>query len=232
MGVVPASTLAAIRAPIVDPKTGMPTWVLIKKLQEYETKLNNAITLIGEIAAAAVIEGRTEGIGTTVVKLTSAGLLEDTDAILADGTGSPLTGGKRGFVALDTNNRLANSFRVNPVNVSAAPTASSDLSNDGAATAIPIAANTQQFGTSTVSYNSGSVDPGVFGTFYVFADDPTYAGGAVTYAFSTDPEDQVAAEGRITIGVITTTSGTPQSGGGNSGGSTPGGGGGRAYSFV
>ena len=231
------STFAAIRSPIVG-KDGMPTWTFLQKMIEIEKKLQNSITLLGEIAAATKISGRTEGIGTTVVKLTAAGLLEDADQIAADGSSfvrvdaDQRTGGGRGFVALDGNNRLANSFRVNPVNISGVPIAAGDLSNDGAATAIPIAASTQQFGAGTVAYNSGSVDPGAFGTFYVFADDPTYAGGAVTYQFSADPDDQVAAEGRISFGAITTTSGTPQTGGGFDGGSTPGGGGGRGYVQV
>lgn len=225
------STFAAIRSRFVDEK-GMLTYTALKKLIEYEQKLQNTLTLLGQIASGTIIQGRTEGIGTTVVKLTAAGLLEDTDAILADGTGSPLTGGKRGFVALDPNNRLANSFRMNMANVSSAPTAASDLSNDGSATAIVIAASTQQFGAGQVSYNSGSVDPGAFGTFYVFADDPTFAGGAVTYQFSSDPEDQVAAEGRIKFGVITSVSASAETGGGSSGGSTGGGGGGGGYNFV
>lgn len=225
------STFAAIRSRFVDEK-GMLTWTALQAMLGYERKLQNAITLLGEIASGTKIQGRTEGIGTTVTKLNSAGLLLDTDQIAADGVGSPLTGGKRGFVALDSDNRLANSFRVNPVNVSAAPTTATDLSNDGSATAIVIAASTQQFGAGTVSYSSGSVDPGAFGTFYVFADDPTFAGGAVTYQFSSDPEDQVAAEGRVKFGVITSTSATPQTGGGSSGGSTPGGEGGGGYKFV
>ena len=225
------STFAAIRSRFVDEK-GNLTWTALQAMLGYERKLQNAITLLGEIASGTKIQGRTEGIGTTVTKLNSTGLLEDTDAIAADGIGSPLTGGKRGFVGFDANNRIANSFRMNPANASSAPTAASDLSNDGSATAIVIAASTQQFGAGQVSYNSGSVDPGSFGTFYVFADDPTFAGGAVTYQFSSDPEDQIAAEGRIKFGVITSVSASAETGGGNSGGSTGGGGGGGGYKFV
>lgn len=231
------STFAAIRSRFVDEK-GMLTYTALKKLIEYEQKLQNTLTLLGQIASATIIQGRTEGIGTTVVKLTAAGLLEDADQIAADGSSfvrvdaDQRTGGGRGFVALDANNRLANSLRLNAVNISMSPTSSTVLSNDGAATAIPIAAFSMQHGGGTIAYNSGSVDPGAFGTFYVFADDPTFAGGAVTYSFSATTEDQVANEGRMKVGVITTSSGTPQTGGGSSGGSTPGGGGGGGYNFV
>ena len=94
------STFAAIRSPIVG-KDGMPTWTFLQKLLEYEKKLQNTLTLLGEIASGTVIQGRTEGIGTTVTKLNSAGLLTDADQIAADGVGSPLEGGIRGFLGLD-----------------------------------------------------------------------------------------------------------------------------------
>jgi hypothetical protein len=57
----------------------------------------SGLAVTGDINAATKIVGRTEGVGTTVQKLNSSGLLLDTDQIAADGTGSPLTGGKRGF---------------------------------------------------------------------------------------------------------------------------------------
>lgn len=204
----------------------------IRYLQQLEQKTGPTLTQRGELESTAPIRGRTEGIGTTAQQLNNTGQLLDTDQIAADGTGSPLTGGRRGFLALDSNNRLANSFRANAVNVSEAPLAASDLSNDGAVTSIPIAANTKQFAAGQVSYNSGSVDPGAFGTFFIYADDPTFAGGAVTYVFTSNEEDQTAAEGRVLFGKITTTNGTPQTGGGNTGGSTPGGQGGKGYSTL
>ena len=216
------------RGPIVD-KEGKLNRDTLKKFQEWDQKLASALTMLGEISSKAVIQGRTEGIGTTVVSLTSTGQLASTDNIAADGTGSPLTGGKRGFIALDTNSRLANSFRANALNVSNTPLAATVLSNaGGGATLISIAASTSQFGSSTISYNSGSVDPGVTGSFFIFADDPTFSGGAVTYQFSTSASAQTAAEGRINFGKITT-SGAASTGGGNNGGTTPGGTGGRGF---
>lgn len=233
-------TFGALRGPLVD-KDGNPSRDFLKKLQEYETKLANTITLVGKIASGAVIQGRTEGIGTTVQNVDSSGVVlapgvdfvraypnKNTDNI-SDGTGSPLTGGKRGFQALDTNSRLTSTFNNNAVNVSVVPTSSTLLSNDGISTSIPISASTGQFGAGTRSYNSGSVDPGSFGTWYVFADDPTYAGGAVTFQFSSTPVAQSAADGRILWGKIITAGGTPKTGGGFSGGTTPGGAGGRSY---
>jgi hypothetical protein len=202
-----------------------PLWEYFRTLIPSTDK---TLTNKGEIKLQAPIVGRTEGIGITVTNLDSTGKLASTDAIAADGTGSPLTGGKRGFVALDTNNRLANSFRGNPVNVSNAPTSSTTMSNDGVLTVIPISAYSAQFPPGTVSYNSGSVDPGSFGKVFVYFDDPTFAGGAVAYAFTTSPQVQTAAEGRIPVGAITTVSGSAKTGGGTSGG-TGGTGGGRGF---
>lgn len=183
----------------------------------------------GDILAVTKVVGRTEGLGTTVGQLNSSGQLVSTDQIAADGTGSPLTGGKRGFVALDTNNRLADSFKNTPANVSNIPTSSTTLSNDGVSHAIVIAASSAQFPPGTVAYNSGSVDPGVFGTKqFVYVDDPTFAGGAVTYAFTASIPNLVGAEGRTLWGSIVTSNGTPKTGGGFTGGNS-GSSGGRGF---
>lgn len=218
--------LRQLRGPIVD-KNGHPTQDFLRWLTlSVEGKLGPAIDTKGQVQATTKIAGRTEQIGTTVGNLDSTGKLNsllnvvagrNTDNI-ADGTGSPLTGGKRGFNALDTNNRLANSFRANPVNVSNTPTSSTTLSNDGISTAIPISAYTSQFPPGSVSYNSGSVDPGVFGSAFIYFDDPTFAGGAVPYQFTASASVQTAAEGRSIVGQITTVSGAAKTGGGSSGG--------------
>lgn len=95
----PASTFGAIRAPLVDDK-GMGSRDFIKWLQKIEAKADKALTLYGDIAAATKIEGRSEGIGTTVGKLTSAGKLTNADQIAADGStygrvvGTRLSSGK------------------------------------------------------------------------------------------------------------------------------------------
>lgn len=247
------------QAPLIDPKTGKAQPAFLKWLQNAEIKTGPTLTITndgqiqssavingrsegisttvsglaatGNINAATKIVGRTEGIGTTVQQLNSTGQLLNTDQIAADGTGSPLTGGKRGFQALDTNNRLANSFRATGVNVSSTPTSATTLSNTGAATLISIAGSSNQFAPGLVSYNSGSVDPGVFGgPNYILASDPTFAGGAVPYSFSTNVQQQTAAEGNVSFGGITTVNGTAKTGGGNTGG-TGGTRGGRGFNM-
>ena len=212
-----------------------PKGSFFRLIRDLATRADKTLTDKGEIQAKANVTGRTEPLSTTVVNITSTGKVNslanvvntNTD-FLTDGTGSPITGGKRGFVALDTNNRLANSFRANPVNVSNTPTSSTTLSNDGVSTATTIAAYTAQFPPGSVSYNSGSVDLGSFGSQFIYFDDPTFTGGAVSYQFTTTASVQTAAEGRCIVGQITTVNGSAKTGGGSSGG-TGGHGGGRGF---
>lgn len=208
----------------------MPSQAFLAWLTKAVAPATQAVRQDGTLHPLAPIGNRTEGVGTTVQNLNSAGQVASTDAII-DGPGSPLTGGKRAAVALNSDNRLANSFRANAVNLANVPTSSTVLSNNGVSTAIPIASSTNQFGTAPVSYNSGTVDPGVFGSFYVYADDPQFTGGAVNYQFTTNPAVLVAADGRINFGKITTVGGSAKTGGGNTGGTTPGGTGGRGVNL-
>lgn len=234
MSSVPTSpTGAFLRSPLVDER-GLASKEFARFLNDLLVKTQNTLTLAQQLSDKVSIQGKTAPLATIIGSLGNDGKLQpdgvgfNTDAI-PDGTGSPLAGGKRGFQALSPANRLADTFRNTAVNTSLTPTGATSLSNDGVSTAIHIAAGQNRFAPSAVSYGSGTVDPGVFGTFFVYADDPTFAGGAVTYQFTTVSADQTANEGRVPFGLITTTLATPQTGGGNTGGSTPGGGGGRGY---
>lgn len=93
------------------------------------------------------------------------------------------------------------------------------LTQNGAGTRINVAATVWKEGSLVINYNSGFVDPGSYGTFYVYADDPTRAGGTVTFHADSSNPDVTASDGRIYFGKITTS---------NAGGGTGGGGGGGA----
>jgi hypothetical protein len=147
-------------------------------------------------------------------------------AVSTGGQESNLTPAQSGTVAnragFNSNSQLASSAKNNPVNVSWLPTDSVTLSNDGVHTAITITSNTNQFGFGTTSLNSGTVDDGTAGTFYIFAVDPTFSGGAQPYHASSDAlSSLVQGEGSLVLGVIKTsiTSGA-STGGGFSGGTT------------
>jgi hypothetical protein len=206
----------------------------VRLFQDTFTRSDIVLTDLGEIQSDVPLVGRTEGLGTTVQNITDTGNLNslgnvnDTNTdLLTDGTGSPLAGGTLARIALDDNARLANSFRVTPVNATNVPVDSTTLSNDGVSHIIQIAAATQQFAPSTVAYNSASFDPGTFGTFIFGYLDPTFSGGALTPVFGVTPTFQASFEGFVTMGKITSVLGTAKTGGGNTGGTTTGGAGGR-----
>lgn len=92
--------------------------------------------------------------------------------------------------------------------------------SDGGATAtISVASSTVRFGFGPHSFNSGSITGLSFSTlYYVYAEDETYTGGAVTYSAVTLFEDVIGL-GRHYMGQIT----TPADGGGDTGGSGGGG---------
>lgn len=119
--------------------------------------------------------------------------------------------------------RLATAFELTPINTAGTPQSVTGLCTQSGAglTTINVASSVWQFGDGTVSYNSGSVNPGSLGTWYVYADDPGYGGGSVTYVATATPSVCNAANGRVFFGKITTAAGTATSTGGGSGGGGP-----------
>lgn len=81
------------------------------------------------------------------------------------------------------------------------------LSSTGSAStaSISVAAHNVRYGFGSVSYNSGTISGLTPATvYYVYADDPNYAGGAVTYSATTNQQTVVASDGRYYVGTITT----------------------------
>jgi hypothetical protein len=86
------------------------------------------------------------------------------------------------------------------------------LSSTGSAStaAIQVAAHVVQYGFGTVSYNGGTISGLTPLTkYYVYADDPGYAGGAVAYAATTSFPTVVASRNRYLVGAITTANSAP-----------------------
>ena len=99
------------------------------------------------------------------------------------------------------------------------PTTAADV---GATATVSVAAHNVIYDAGTVAYNSGSVAGLAFSTEYsIYADDPTKAGGAVTYLATTDKTDLPSNAGRYFVGKIT----TPADGAGDTGGDWGGSGG-------
>jgi hypothetical protein len=114
-------------------------------------------------------------------------------------------------------------FELTPISTSGTPTSTTGLcTQSGSTTTINIAASTWQFGSGQINYNGGTINPGFFGKFYIFADDPSYSGGAITYQITITPSVCNAATGRIVFGsIITVSGGGAVSQGGGSGGGGP-----------
>ena len=107
----------------------------------------------------------------------------------------------------------------------AQPLTASDAGSDAS---IAIASHSVQFGSGVglVAYNSGTITGLAFSTtYYVYTDDPTYSGGAVTYLATTNANTATANDGRYYVGKVT----TPANGAGDTGGGYGGGGGGSGF---
>ena len=103
---------------------------------------------------------------------------------------------------------------------STSPLTAADVGSD---TTVTIAAHNLIYDSTTLAYNSGTITGLGFATLYfIYTDDPTKAGGAVTYVATTTGTDITANVGRYFIGEIT----TPADGAGGTGGGWGGGGGG------
>ena len=117
---------------------------------------------------------------------------------------------------LDSNGQVLNQLKCKPLYAVQTFNSGNPLTNDGVSKTISIAASTINWGSNAVSYNSGSVTPLAFGTFYVYADDPTFTGGAVTYRNTNNQLVVYQNDGRVYFGSIITVSGSGSGGGGGS----------------
>ncbi len=78
-------------------------------------------------------------------------------------------------------------------------------SADATSATISISAHTLRYGFGTVAYNSGTIVgllPST--TYFVYADDPDYEGGAVVYLATTNRQTVTADNGRYFLGAIET----------------------------
>lgn len=99
-------------------------------------------------------------------------------------------------------------------------------SDAGSNATIAVASHSVQFGFGPVTYNSGSITGLAYSTtYFVYADDPDYEGGAVTYLATTNANLITAGNGRYYVGKVT----TPAAAGPPVGGGWGGGGGGGGF---
>lgn len=113
---------------------------------------------------------------------------------------------------------VVRSLATNLANQATTPSGTNPLTQSGTTTRINAAASLWYAGDLRINYSSGFVDPGSYGTYYVYADDPKKAGGSVTFVATTSNVDITGADGRVYFGKITTTAGGGASGIGGGGG--------------
>lgn len=138
----------------------------------------------------------------------------DTDIIIfeVERSGSGWTGKPRKFIGLELTahvQNITNLENLGPANGSYRPLSNPLTATDAGATAtIEVANFTMRIaGLSDLSVTGNSTDltGKAFDTVhYVFYDDPTIAGGAVTFGSSTTREDALSGGGRFFIGTIRT----------------------------
>lgn len=117
------------------------------------------------------------------------------------------------------NSGLVNSrSTVAATNYGVTTSASAILTQHGTSTKIDVASFSIQYPFGQVSYNSGSVDPGAYGTYIVYFSDPNFAGGAVSFQTSSNAFSSNSSDSSVGIGQITTAGGGGGSGGGGGGG--------------
>ncbi len=107
MGIPPTPAFGHIRGPIVD-KEGNVNPVFARLLTQWQTQLSAGLNqigvIIGQIAASAKIQGRAEGIGTTVTNIDATGKVQ------APGVGFNLTAvpdgtARKAVLEVDVNQR-------------------------------------------------------------------------------------------------------------------------------
>ena len=142
------------------------------------------------------------------------------DGIVADGTGGVELGASAvptGHTAglptltayLDETGRAASQrffYPVSMANRNSVQSSSTILTATSGSTTsqIDVAGHSVKFDFGDVSYNAGSISGLAVETlYYVYADDPDYGGGTVTYYATANP-DNLIAQGRYYIGFLTT----------------------------
>jgi hypothetical protein len=100
---------------------------------------------------------------------------------------------------VNAGNRLS-AQTTNPLSSAGSPSTAS----------ITIASHVVQYGFGTVSYNGGTISGLTpLTTYHVYALDPEYEGGAVSYAATTTPATVVSSNDHYYVGEITTANSSP-----------------------
>lgn len=119
-------------------------------------------------------------------------------------------------------NDATNMFTAYTVGVRSTTTVSPTAADAGSSASVTIPTHTRRIpgvaGSVSRTYNSGTITGLSFSqTYFIYCDDAGFAGGAVTYIATTDPEDLTANAARVLVGSVTTPAdgGSTTTGGGS-----------------
>lgn len=130
------------------------------------------------LGSAAIPAGRTAGIPAITQKISDKGTASDQTFLPQVSAGNKLS--------------VQN---IVPLNATATATTAT----------IAISAHTNQYGFGQISYSAGTITGLLTNTlYYVYADDPDYQGGSVTYVATTNPQTVTSNNGYYFVGSITT----------------------------
>jgi hypothetical protein len=125
------------------------------------------------------------------------GSIKTTGEVQVDGLGE-----MPGIVPSEQSLPMVSTGNVSSTQDTTTPLSASD---GGASATISVASHGLDMSSGLVTYNAGSITGLAYSTkYYVYAIDPTYAGGAVTYLASTDKTDLVSNVGTYYVDTMTT----------------------------
>ena len=118
--------------------------------------------------------------------------------------------------ALNIRGVLEDSFRLNPVDAQYTVKSGLALSQVGVSTVISLSSGVMKYSAGELSIGASTVDPGGYGLYVCYIDNPLYQSATFALQASLNFYDAVAQKGRIYLGSLTTAGGGGGAGGGSS----------------
>lgn len=207
--------MLSIRAQAERPQAGIPVRALWPVQAPGKANSNSAI--VSQVAPVSKAVANAPSANTQVVSVGSGGTMQKSSLGNAPKGKLPVAP-----ISLTNLSDGTSRFARTSVHSSHAPTTNPLTAHDaGANVTINIASHTMQVGATAVSNNSGSVTALSYSTlYYIYYDDASLAGGAVSYQATTTKTTAINGAGRFFVGSILTPKATAPDTNGNGDGGT------------
>ena len=209
------TNMLSVRAQSTKPQSGIPVRALWPVQAPGKANSNSAI--VSQVAPVSKAVANAPSANTQVVSVSSGGTMQKSSLGNAPKGKLPVAP-----ISLTNLPDGTSRFARTSVHSSHAPTTNPLTAHDaGTNVTINIAAHTMQVGGTAVSNNSGSVTALSYSTlYYIYYDDASLAGGAVSYQATTTKTTAISGEGRFFVGSILTPKATAPDTVGNGDGGT------------